>query len=156
MSFPPTRRAGNQIVLFDGVCRLCNGWSRFIIRHDRAGRLKLCSMQSPAGQAILTNHGLPTERFDTLVYLEGPRAHVKSEAVLRVLGELPFPWRLLRVLALLPRPLRDWVYDRIARHRYRLFGRYDSCPPPRPEDRERFLGAAPACPASTARVDDTR
>ncbi|MDF3933187.1 thiol-disulfide oxidoreductase DCC family protein [Pseudomonas citronellolis] len=142
MELPPHIGAADRVVLFDGVCRLCNGWSRFLIRHDRAGAIRLCSVQSAQGQAILAWFGLPQERFDTMLYVEGPKAYEKSEAFLRVIAQLPAPWRWLRGLRLLPRGLRDWGYDRIAQNRYRLFGRYEQCLLPAPEHRARFLDQA--------------
>jgi predicted DCC family thiol-disulfide oxidoreductase YuxK len=140
MQLPRHLNEGDKVVLFDGVCRLCNGWSRFLIRHDRGESIKLCSVQSPEVQAILAWFGLPTERFDTMLYVEGARAWEKSDAFLAVIGQLPAPWRHLRSLRLLPRALRDWCYDRIARNRYALFGRYEHCLLPLPEHRRRFLG----------------
>lgn len=142
MQLPPHIGADDRVVLFDGVCRLCNGWSQFLIRHDRSGNIRLCSVQSPQGQAILAWFGLPTERFDTMLYVEGSRAFEKSDAFLAVIAQLPAPWRYLRWLRLLPRVLRDGCYDRIAQNRYALFGRYEQCLLPAPEHRGRFLDQA--------------
>lgn len=139
MAYPPHLQAGDRVVLFDGVCKLCNGWSRFLIRHDRAAKLKLCSVQSPQGQAILAWFGMPLDHFDTLVYVEGDRALQRSDAILAILRQLPAPWRWATLARVIPRRLRDWAYDPIARNRYRLFGRHEYCQVPRPEDRERFL-----------------
>ncbi|AGI23264.1 thiol-disulfide oxidoreductase DCC family protein [Pseudomonas sp. MT3] len=140
MPLPPDMLPGDKVVLFDGVCRLCTGWSRFLLRHDRDRRLKLCSVQSPEGQAILDWFGLPTDYFDTLLYIDGHCGYERSEAFLRVIGQLPAPWNWLRVLWLVPMSLRDGLYDRIARNRYRLFGREDRCLMPSAEYRGRFLG----------------
>ncbi|TBU88320.1 thiol-disulfide oxidoreductase DCC family protein [Phytopseudomonas dryadis] len=139
MPYPPYLQAGDRVVLYDGVCKLCNGWSRFLLRHDRDARFKLCCVQSPQGQAILAWFDMPLDRFDTLLYVDGEHAHARSDAFLRIIAELPAPWRYLSALRLLPRGLRDWGYERIAQNRYRLFGRYRHCPLPRPEDRARFL-----------------
>lgn len=138
-NLPPLIQADDRVVLFDGVCKLCNGWAKFLIRHDSGHSFKLASVQSPEGQAILGWFDLPTDRFDTMAYVEGDRLFVRSEAVLRVVGQLPRPWRLAAALRLLPRPLRDWCYDRIALNRYRLFGRYDSCLLPAADHARRFL-----------------
>ncbi len=140
MALPPHMLPGDKVVLFDGTCRLCDGWSRFLLRHDHDCRIKLCSVQSSEGQAILDWFGLPTEYFDTMLYVDGHEGFERSDAFLRVIGQLPAPWNWLRVLWLIPRPLRDWCYDRIALNRYRLFGREDICLVPSPEYRGRFLG----------------
>lgn len=139
--FPPYLSAGDRVVLFDGVCKLCNGWARFLIRHDRARRFKLASVQSPEGQAILRWFGLPTDRFATLLYVEGRELFVRSDAIARILHQLPAPWPWLAVFRFLPEGLRDWCYDRIALNRYRLFGRHDVCLLPSPDHEGRFLNA---------------
>lgn len=136
---PPHVQADERVVLFDGVCRLCNGWAKFLIRHDPQRRFRLCSVQSAEGQAILAWFGLPTDSFATMAYVEGSRLFVRSDAVLRVVGQLPGGWRLLSGLNVLPRSLRDWCYDRIALNRYRLFGRYDSCLLPAADHLQRFI-----------------
>jgi len=134
----PTARDG-RVILFDGVCRLCNAWVRFILRFDRRRRFRLCSMQSGSGQQILRRLGLPTRDFQSLVYLEEGVVHQRSEAILRILAQLPPPWPLLCLFRLVPAFIRDGFYDRVARHRYRIFGRYDHCPLPDAGNRDRFL-----------------
>lgn len=136
---PPFTQPDDRVVLFDGVCKLCNGWATFLIRHDRAQRFRLASVQSSEGQAILQHFGLPTERFDTMAYVENGALFVRSDAVLRIVAQLPAPWRWAALLRVLPRALRDWAYDRIALNRYRLFGRYDSCLLPSADHAGRFL-----------------
>ena len=136
----PDVGAAERVVLFDGVCRLCAGWARFLIRHDRDRVFKLATVQSPEGRAILARHGLPLDVYDTMVLTEGPALFIKSAAFLRVMGGLPFPWPLAGVGWAVPRPLRDWIYDRVAKNRYRLFGRFDACLLPRPDHDARFLG----------------
>lgn len=138
-NLPPFIQPGERLVLFDGVCKLCNAWVKFLIRHDRQRRLRLASVQSAQGQAILAWFGLPTERFESMAYVEGGELFVRSTAVLRIVAQLPWPWRAFALLRLCPRPLRDWCYDRIALNRYRLFGRYDSCLLPDPDHERRFL-----------------
>lgn len=140
---PPGMQPGDRVVLFDGVCRLCNGWAKFLIRYDRARRFKLASVQSAQGQAILRFHGLPTDRFETMAYVEGPHLFVRSEALLRIVAQLPRPWCWGRALRLVPAGLRDWLYDRVALNRYRLFGRYDSCLLPSADHARRFLEDEP-------------
>lgn len=137
--YPPFIQPGDRVVLFDGVCKLCNGWVRFLIRHDRQQLFQLASVQSAEGQAILRWFGLPTENFETMAYVEGRQLFIRSEAILQVLGQLPWPWCGWRVLRLFPAPWRNWLYDRIALNRYRLFGKYDACLLPSADHARRFL-----------------
>lgn len=130
---------GDNVVLFDAVCKLCSGWSRFLIRHDARHAFKLATVQSEEGKAILRWCGLPTDEYDTLVLVEGNRFYVRSAAVIRVLARLPLPWKLGALVWVIPRPLRDWAYDKVARNRYALFGKYDSCMVPTPDHHARFL-----------------
>jgi predicted DCC family thiol-disulfide oxidoreductase YuxK len=128
-----------RVVLFDGVCKLCNGWARFLIKHDQQQLFRLASVQSAEGQAILQWCGLPLDHFDSMAYVDDGQLFVRSAAVLQIVARLPAPWSWLRVLQLCPRPLRDWCYDRVALNRYRLFGRYDSCLLPSADHARRFL-----------------
>jgi predicted DCC family thiol-disulfide oxidoreductase YuxK len=136
---PPGLAPGDRVLLFDGVCNVCNGWVRFVIQRDPQARFRFASVQSPAGQAILEWCGLPTETFDTMVFVEDGRAFFKSTAFLRAVRHLRRPWPWLSWGLAVPRPVRDWLYDRLARNRYRLFGRQESCMIPTPEIRSRFL-----------------
>ena len=138
-TLPPGLAAGERVVLFDGVCKLCNGWAKFLIRHDRQRQFRLASVQSAQGQALLSWSGLPTDHFDTMALIDEAGLHVRSNALLRILARLPQPWRALAGLRLIPRPLRDWCYDRIALNRYRLFGRHEVCLLPSADHAERFL-----------------
>lgn len=136
---PPGLQAHDRVILFDGVCKLCNAWTRFVIHHDRAHRLKLGSVQSAAGQRILEHFEMPTTYFDSMLYIENGRAYQKSDAFFRIAVQLGWPWKVLVMARLCPRPIRDWCYDRVARNRYRLFGRYDVCVLPSPDHEARFL-----------------
>ncbi|MEO8241703.1 MAG: DCC1-like thiol-disulfide oxidoreductase family protein [bacterium] len=128
-----------NLILFDGVCVLCNGWARFVAGHDRAGVFRLATAQSDTGQRIYRQLGLSPVTFDTLVvYLDG-RHHIDSDAILTVLTAFGGLWRAAAILRLIPGPLRDWAYRHIARRRYRLFGRHQACPMPTPEVRARLL-----------------
>ncbi len=138
-SYPPHVGPNDQIILFDGVCKLCNGWSRFIIRYDTGRKFKLCAVQSPEGQAILQWFGYPVDVFETMLLVQGKRALERSDSFLAVIKQLPLPWRLARLFGILPRGMRDWCYDRIALNRYRLFGRYDQCLLATPDHMQRFL-----------------
>lgn len=128
------------IVLFDGVCNLCNGVVRFTIEHDPDGRFRFAPLQEPAGERLLAEHGIETDRMDTFVLIEDGEAYTRSEAAVRLLQGLGGGWGLLgRVLGLVPRFLRDLGYRLVARSRYRVFGRQDTCMVPGPEVRDRFL-----------------
>ncbi|WP_312933240.1 thiol-disulfide oxidoreductase DCC family protein [Pseudomonas sp.] len=137
----PLLQPGETVVLFDGECKLCNGWVRFLIRHDPAQRLRLAAVQSPEGQTLLAWAGLPLDQFDTLAVIRDRACWLRSEAVFEIIGQLPAAWRPLRLLRAVPRVLRDWAYDRIARNRYRLFGKYDRCLLPNADHEQRFLKA---------------
>lgn len=140
MASDPAANDHRPIVLFDGVCNLCNGITNFVIQRDPApGHFRFAALQSECGQRLLHKHGLPTEDLDTFVMIDGDRALVRSTAALHVLRGLGLPWSLLYVLIVVPRPLRDAVYRWIARNRYRWFGQRDSCMVPTPDIRSRFL-----------------
>lgn len=127
------------IVLFDGVCNLCNGSVQFIIKRDPKKQFRFASLQSPAGQALLDRFGLEAAKLDSVVLVEGDRCHVKSSAALQIAGRLGGGWPLLAGLRVIPRFLRDAVYDMIARRRYRWFGKAEACLIPSPALKERFL-----------------
>lgn len=130
----------HPILLFDGVCNLCAGAVRFAIVRDREARLRFTPLQSPLGQELLRRHGYEPGAVETVVLIDAAGAHDRSTAALRLLRHLPPPWRWIGPpLLLLPRRLRDAVYDFVARHRYRWFGRRDACLVPTPELRSRFL-----------------
>lgn len=128
----------HPVVLFDGVCNLCNGVVNFLIDRDPDARLRFAALQSDAAQAILEQSGQPNE-LDTLVFIDKGRASVRSTAVLRIVRHLPWYWQPLRVFWLVPRPLRDALYRLVARNRYRLFGKRDACRMPTPELKRRFM-----------------
>ena len=136
----PYLEDGESVILFDGVCKLCNAWSNFIIRHDVRRRFKLASVQSIDGQAILAHFGYPTDRFDTMLVVHGAACFEKGDAFFVVMRALGLPWRALLVFKCIPKRLRDWLYDRIALNRYGLFGKYDYCSLPSADHQGRYLG----------------
>jgi predicted DCC family thiol-disulfide oxidoreductase YuxK len=131
--------AGRAVVLFDGTCKLCNGWATFIIQHDKERRLTLSAVQSPEGQALLKWAGLPQDAFNTIVLVEDDRFYVRSDAMFRIIAHLPARWHWLLLGRVFPKVIRDWLYDRTALNRYRIFGRYDACRLPPADHAERFL-----------------
>lgn len=139
MKLPPNIQDADRVILFDGVCKLCNAWSNFIIRYDKCYRFRLCSVQSVEGQKILRHFNFPTDHFDTMLYVEGGRYYQKSDAFFHVIKGLGWPWRALCLFAVLPRRWRDYGYDRIALNRYALFGRYDYCRLPTADHEGRYL-----------------
>lgn len=137
----PLLEPGETVVLFDGVCKLCNGWAKFLIRHDHQHRVRLAAVQSPEGQALLAWAGLPVDQFDTMAVIRDRNYWERSDAFLQIVSQLPTRWQPFQLLRLLPRTLRDGAYDRIALNRYRLFGKYDTCLLPTPDHEQRFLKA---------------
>ncbi|PSP64876.1 thiol-disulfide oxidoreductase DCC family protein [Halobacteriales archaeon QH_8_67_27] len=127
------------ILLFDGVCNLCNGSIQFVIDHDPTGRFRFAPLQSEAAERLLEDVGFHGYDFDTFVLVDGDDYYTKSEAALRVASELEFPWSLAGTLRVIPRPIRDAVYDAVASYRYAIFGRKAQCMVPTPEVRERFV-----------------
>ena len=127
-----------NIVLFDGICNLCNKTVQFIIHRDQKSKFRFASLQGEAGQLLMKQIGVPAES-QTIVYISDNRFYIKSTAVLRILRGLGGGWLLLFSLIIIPRFLRDLVYDIIAKRRYRYFGKRESCMIPSLEYRERFL-----------------
>jgi predicted DCC family thiol-disulfide oxidoreductase YuxK len=128
------------IVLFDGVCGLCEASVQFIIDHDPKARFRFAPLQSEVGRRLLTQHHLDASALDTLVMIEEGRAYVRSTAALRIGMQLGNGYALLaEVLVVIPEPLRDAVYSWIARNRYRWFGNRDSCRVPTFDVAARFL-----------------
>ena len=129
----------DHLLLFDGVCNLCNGLVRFIIRHDRRKRFSFAPLQSVAGQLVLQQHDLATSDFNTLVYFRKGDMLTRSTAALNVARDLGGGWPLAYAFIVVPRFIRDAVYDLISRKRFRWFGKRDSCMVPTPELHSRFL-----------------
>lgn len=127
------------LVIFDGVCNLCVGSVRFILSHEARPELRFVPLQSGTGSRMLASLGFDPTDARTFVLVERGTAYVRSAAALRVARFLRWPWRALAALRIVPRPLRDWMYDRIAASRYRWFGRRDACMVPTPELEARFI-----------------
>ena len=140
MGYDARPRAGREaVVLFDGVCRFCSGSVRFILERDSRRRFAFAPLQSLAAQKLLQQHDRLLEQMDSLVLVENGQCSTRSTAALRIVRYLSWPWPLLKVLILVPRPLRDFCYDMFARNRYRWFGKNQECFVPLAEERERFL-----------------
>ena len=127
------------LLVFDGVCVLCSATARFILKRDQARRFRFATAQSELGQALFRHYGLDAQTFETnLVLVEG-RAYGKLDTVVVAGTQLGGVWRTLSLLRLLPRSVADWLYDGVARNRYRLFGRTEHCMMPPPAWRDRFI-----------------
>ncbi len=135
-SYEPAR---DHLLLFDGVCHLCNASVRFILRHDPAGRIRFASIQSPLGHALCARHGFDPEAPAAVLFLTPTGAFMAGDAVLEVARALGGWWKTAWVLKAVPRVLRDAIYHFIARRRYRWFGREESCMLPTPELLERTV-----------------
>ncbi|MCF8298314.1 MAG: DCC1-like thiol-disulfide oxidoreductase family protein [Saprospiraceae bacterium] len=133
------RFINNNTILFDGICNLCNASVLFTIKRDYNSKFKFASIQSAAGQIILKESSLPTDELKSIVCLIDGEIYIKSTAVLKVLKELKFPWKLLYSLIIIPKPIRDFFYDLIAKSRYKIFGKRQSCMIPNHELRNRFI-----------------
>jgi len=129
----------HPIILFDGVCNMCDGFVQFVMKRDRASAFRFAPLQSEAGQALLEHFGLDGNALDTVVLIENGNFYTKSTAPLRTAKRIGGAWTLAYAFMILPKALRDWGYDFIAKNRYRWFGEKDSCMLPTPEVRARFL-----------------
>jgi len=128
-----------NIVLFDGVCNLCNKWIHFIIRNDSKAKFRFASGQSESGQLLLKQLGLSIDHFDSVVYICDNKFYLKSTAVLKIVQKLDGAWHLGYFLIIIPHPLRDMVYNFIAKWRYNWFGKSEACIIPSGEFQARFL-----------------
>lgn len=129
------------VILFDADCNLCNGSVQFVIRRDPRARFRFAGLRSVAGRAALAAAGVQASLPDSIVLVRGNRVLMKSAAALAIARGLRLPWPLLTVFWLVPYPLRDLVYDWVARNRYRWFGKRQQCWVPTSELRSRFLDA---------------
>ena len=135
---------GAHLVLYDGVCGLCNRLVQFLLEHDRRGVFSFAPFQGPTGKSVVgRSGGNPDDLTTFYVYADfrnpDARVLVKSDAALFVARELGWPWAALTAARVVPKVLRDALYDVVARTRYRVFGRYEQCVAPRPEFRGRFV-----------------
>ena len=127
------------IVLFDGVCGLCDRFVQFVLHHDREGVVRFAPLQSDIAGSLLREFGLPAEGLSFIVVIIGKKSFIKSAAVLEIFRFLPRGWRYLSLFRIIPVVISDTVYDFTARHRYRWFGKYDTCTVPDENQRKRFL-----------------
>jgi predicted DCC family thiol-disulfide oxidoreductase YuxK len=131
--------AGHPVLLFDGVCNLCNASVQWVLLRDKKGVFRFAALQSEVGRQIMQANGLSSETLDSVVVVSGGRVLTHSDAPLEIVRLLGGAWAWLYVFRWIPRRLRDGIYRFIARNRYRWFGKKESCMLPRPEWKERFL-----------------
>ncbi len=127
------------IIIFDGVCNLCNGAVNFILKYDQEERFIFTPMQSETGTRLLKEFGLDPSDTDTILLVSGGGSYVKSEAVFEIIKGLKGGWRLLSIFRFLPLSLRDGIYSMMAKHRYRVFGKRNKCMVPTEALKERFI-----------------
>ena len=130
----------NKIILFDGVCNLCNSAIRFVIKRDKQNQYQFAPLQSETARALTRERQIDTEKIDSIILIEPGKAYyVKAEAALKIGRSFGGFWQLLSIFEWVPPVISNWVYDRIAKNRYRWFGRKDQCMIPTPELQEKFL-----------------
>jgi predicted DCC family thiol-disulfide oxidoreductase YuxK len=127
------------LILFDGVCNLCNGFVKFLIKRDPAGKFRFASLQSDFGRSQLIRFNLNPDLLHSVIVIEADNVLQRSDAVLRIVNQLGGPWKILNALKIFPRFLRDALYNVVARNRYKVFGKRDSCMIPTPELKARFI-----------------
>jgi predicted DCC family thiol-disulfide oxidoreductase YuxK len=128
----------HQVILFDGVCNVCNGFVQFVIRYDKKQYFKFASQQSEIGSAFLNKiyHNVAS---DSIVLIDGDKTYSKSMAVLKIIQSFGGIWKTAKIFEIIPRVISDFCYDVFAKYRYKLFGRKDECMIPTPEIRQRFI-----------------
>ncbi|TCB51890.1 DUF393 domain-containing protein [Acinetobacter sp. ANC 4779] len=131
-----------DIILFDAVCVICNGWANFLIKYDKHAKFKLVSAQSALGEEILKYYAMPTEHYTTIVVIKDGQLYTESTALLKVMQHLGLPFSLMNSGYFMPRFIRDFLYRRIALNRYQLFGTTTHCLIPSAENRQHFLDHA--------------
>ncbi len=134
-----TESNSHPVILFDGVCNLCNGFVQFVIRHDKKQQFHFGALQTPNAQQLLSDFHLSDKHLKTIILIQNNKAFTESAAVLNVAKQLQGGWKLFYVFIIIPKPLRDWVYKLVAKYRYRIFGKREVCMVPTPELQSRFI-----------------
>jgi len=129
----------DNVIVFDGICNLCSWSVRFIIKRDPGGVFHFAPLQSDTGARLLDEYGLDANDVKTFLLVHGGKAYIKSDAALEIIKEFRGCWRVLTILHIIPRSVRDWCYDILASSRYRWFGRKDACMVPTDDIKGRFL-----------------
>ncbi|MCW5515336.1 thiol-disulfide oxidoreductase DCC family protein [Muriicola sp. Z0-33] len=129
-----------QLILFDGICNLCNNAVQYVIKRDKRNRFCFAPLQGSTGQQFIKERGIDTSKIDSIILVDPNVAYyVKSTAALKIGQQFGGGYRLLAVLEWIPSPFRDWIYDLVAKRRYRWFGKKDACMVPTPELKVKFM-----------------
>jgi len=128
-----------KIILFDGVCNLCNNSVTFVIKRDKKDKFRFAALQEDAGKRLIEQYGIDTSKTDSIILIENGKAYVKSTAALRVARHLGGLYPLSYAFMIIPNFIRNWVYDYVARNRYKWYGKKESCMIPTPDLKEKFL-----------------
>jgi predicted DCC family thiol-disulfide oxidoreductase YuxK len=128
------------LILFDGVCNLCNAWVRFVIRRDPAGVFRFAAQQSPVGRAVIEVHVRGAAPLSSIVLIADGWVYTESDAIVQIFARLGTPWSWIALLRIIPRRVRDTCYRFVIRHRYRWFGKTETCQVPSADVRSRFIG----------------
>jgi predicted DCC family thiol-disulfide oxidoreductase YuxK len=128
-----------SIILFDGVCNFCDGAINFVLKQDKKDVFRFAPLQSQMGQNLLAQYQIPKKDFESFILIQDGKAYQKSTAAIKVLNQLPWYWKALQAFWIVPKFIRDGIYDFIAHNRYKWFGKKDVCMIPTPEMRSRFL-----------------
>jgi predicted DCC family thiol-disulfide oxidoreductase YuxK len=131
--------SAKAVILFDGVCNLCNASVQFVLLRDKKDYFQFASLQSDYGQQLLQKHNLPTQNFDSFVLVENNVVYSQSTAALRVAKYLSGAWKLMYAFIIVPSFLRNIVYNFIGKNRYKWFGKQEECMMPKPEWKQKFL-----------------
>jgi predicted DCC family thiol-disulfide oxidoreductase YuxK len=134
-----TSEVQNPVILFDGVCNLCNGSVLFILNRDPSGIFRFAPLQSETGKNLLSKFVLPNDKFDSIILVENNEYYLRSTAALKILQRLGALWKTVYVFMLVPRPVRDYIYDIVARNRYKWYGKRAECMIPSSDIESRFL-----------------
>ncbi len=129
----------HPVIFFDGICNLCNAAVQFILKHDQSDVFRLTALQGNAASILLAKYNISATETGSIVLLEDGRIYTKSTAALRIVRRLSGGWRLLYILIFVPSSIRDYIYGLVARNRYKLWGRRDTCMIPIPAWEQKFL-----------------
>jgi len=134
-----TSEVQNPVILFDGVCNLCNGSVLFILNRDPSGIFRFAPLQSETGKNLLSKFDLPNDKLNSIILVENNEYYLRSTAALKILRRLGTLWKIVYVFMLVPRPVRDYIYDIVARNRYKWYGKRAECMIPSSDIESRFL-----------------
>ena len=128
----------NPIILFDGVCNLCNGTVDFLLKRDRKKQFRFASIQSEAAQLLIRKYQIPVE-IDSVILIKSNQVYFESDAAFEIAGMFSFPWKMAVIFRIIPKGIRDFIYRWIAKNRYRWFGKREICRIPDPTEKESFI-----------------